>query len=418
MKNNIKTEILFFGNIFVNDEEKFIHMRDSFESIFDENLFSTAIINVRGKLAKKSLNYLKSKKIDNLYSINSPYGWYHDTYNITKNSKFDYIFCWLEDFICTNKSLFKNMLFSLKKNKIDIIKYYPTKLDFKINKFSENDVFYSKKVEKKEYKNIFKNNYIISYGSVIKKKLFFKILKDNDYGNWDKETPFGFEKNSEQIKWLPLRIAYLKKQIFISIDDDHDIPGSSLHSKGEYKKIKKNKRDKNASHLRKYLKIGKQYHLKNKIHMSIKILKYFVSSIKINLSFNELLKLISYSRDLNQKHISVLGKILNCKYFEFIIFSINNDLNFLKKINTKKKFKIISNNIFTEKKNNFINLDPIKFFDTKDYNKKFFSKGYLIRTSKIKKIDKKIMIIIDAQIFKVLSKKTKKELKPNIFLIY
>ena len=70
MKNNIKTEILFFGNIFVNDEEKFIHMRDSFESIFDENLFSTAIINVRGKLAKKSLNYLKSKRLFSLFFIN------------------------------------------------------------------------------------------------------------------------------------------------------------------------------------------------------------------------------------------------------------------------------------------------------------------------------------------------------------
>ena len=55
MKKNYRTKILFFGNIFVNDKEKFIHMKDSFESIFDKNLFSNAIINIRGKFAKKSL---------------------------------------------------------------------------------------------------------------------------------------------------------------------------------------------------------------------------------------------------------------------------------------------------------------------------------------------------------------------------
>ena len=190
-----KPKILFFGNIYINDREKFVYMKDSFESIYDGNLFSSCVINVRGKYAKQSLNYLKSKKIVNLYNIESTFGWYHDTFNITKNINFDYVFCWLEDFICKNKSLLKLMFKNIFKQKIDIIKYAPTNLNFNFKKFRENEIFYFKNIKKKEYKVKFRDDFIISYGSVINKILFFKILIDNDYNYWHKSTPFGFEKN-------------------------------------------------------------------------------------------------------------------------------------------------------------------------------------------------------------------------------
>ena len=61
---------------------------------------------------------------------------------------------------------------------------------------------------------------------------------------------------------------------------------------------------------------------------------------------------------------------------------------------------------------------PIKFFEIKNYDKKLFSSGYLIKISKIDNIDKKFMIVISKQIFNALSLKTRKKLRSNIFLIY
>ena len=71
-----------------------------------------------------------------------------------------------------------------------------------------------------------------------------------------------------------------------------------------------------------------------------------------------------------------------------------------------------------KKKNNLINLEPIKFFEVKNYNKKLLINGYLIRISKIVNIDKKFMIVINNQIFKALSLKKRKKIKPNILVIY
>ena len=101
--------LLFFGNIFVNSEENFLRMKDSYESI-DKKLFKDFVINIRGNLSERAIEYFLSKGIKSVYSVYSNHGWFHDTYILTKSKKYEYIFCWLEDQICLHKKSFSNYL--------------------------------------------------------------------------------------------------------------------------------------------------------------------------------------------------------------------------------------------------------------------------------------------------------------------
>jgi hypothetical protein len=51
---------------------------------------------------------------------------------------------------------------------------------------------------------------------------------------WPTETPFDFEKSHKDTHWLPIRCGVSKEELFVSIDDDHGEPGSSLISRGLY----------------------------------------------------------------------------------------------------------------------------------------------------------------------------------------
>lgn len=78
---------------------------------------------------------------------------------------------------------------------------------------------------------------LISFASIIKKKLFDIIIDDRgSEQRWPKMTPFDFEKAPTDTKWLPLRRANPKDELFASIDDDLGVVGSSLQSRGLYPK--------------------------------------------------------------------------------------------------------------------------------------------------------------------------------------
>jgi hypothetical protein len=89
--------------------------------------------------------------------------------------------------------------------------------------------------------NIFCHIFIISYPSIIKKKLFCKIIKTNDpfIKRWPKNTPFNFEKGPKDYHWLPLKYAIPRFEIFSSIDDNGGVKGTSLIEKGKYKVFSK-----------------------------------------------------------------------------------------------------------------------------------------------------------------------------------
>ena len=60
-------------------------------------------------------------------------------------------------------------------------------------------------------------------------KFFFSKLR-----RYVKECPFDLEKSPIRTDVLPIRIALSKQELFACIDDDIDVPGYSLISRGAY----------------------------------------------------------------------------------------------------------------------------------------------------------------------------------------
>ena len=67
----------------------------------------------------------------------------------------------------------------------------------------------------------------------------FPIIRDylsEEKNKYEKFLPFNFERTFYEIEILPFRNSLLKSELFASIDDDKDIPDSSLIGRGIYKK--------------------------------------------------------------------------------------------------------------------------------------------------------------------------------------
>jgi len=80
--------------------------------------------------------------------------------------------------------------------------------------------------------------YLISLASIMSIQTFKAILgkRDPRLRRHSKHTPFDFEKNHNDVHWLPLRTGILRVELFANIDRDHDVP--SLISRGLYKDAK------------------------------------------------------------------------------------------------------------------------------------------------------------------------------------
>lgn len=395
----MRSKIIFFGNIYVDSKENFLRMKDSFDSIYKKKLFDKYVINIRGKFTNQSVNFLKKKNIKSIYNLSSDFGWYHDSYCLLKNLDFDYIFCWLEDFICIDKKNFKKLLDEIYKTKIDIINYtHPYIINKNNKKFKQNNIFKYKIIFKKEYKKLFSTKYIISYGSIIKKKLFFKIILDNNYEIWNKKTPFGFEKNSWQTNWLPLKIGYLKNEIFASIDDDNNPDFKSLQSRGLYPiRIK---RRTTSKHLWQYLNAGKKFELKNKINSFIKnfFLCYFLLRKKIKIKIIlTLAKNINY-KEYSYSELKLLTYILKYKFKNTILHTLDEQFTAILKLK-KVNVRIISNKIFPKSSNDKITLSPLKILNKKKYHNRSIYNGYLIKMKLDPDLHSGSLLVIHEKLF-------------------
>ncbi len=395
----MKNKIIFFGNIFVDNFENYLRMKDSFNSIYDNKIFFDYIINIRGKYSAKSIKFFKKKGVRNLFNISSDHGWYHDSYSILNQIEFNYIFCWLEDFINLNKKKLRKLFYEVSEKKIDIINYTsPYEIKSSKNKFNQTSLIKYNKIYKKNYNKLFGNKFIISYGSIIKKKLFFKVILKNDYNNWSKFTPFGFEKNSKKLEWLPLNIGYLKEEIFASIDDDHDVPGSSLQSRGLYP-IRVKKRV-SSNHLWKYLKTGRRFKLSQFFQNTFKLilLLFYLFTRKLKFSYFKIF--IKKQNKIHFNLISFLIHIFHESPKSIVLITINNklhEISFFFKLN----LTIISDKIFSN--NGKIILRPLNHSKSRGKIKKnLIHNGYLIKKVKYLGLDKKEMLIIHYKIFNLI----------------
>lgn len=272
-------KISVFANFYINDHERFLRMKNSFLSFYKANI-GNWVINVRGSYSKKTILFLKQKLKKNYYFFNIDSGdWFDDSRNISKYLKSKYVFFWTEDHICVGGyKKFNNIVSEINENNIDYLGYSwffngLTLDSFKNFSFNnkKNIIYlkYTHEILKKRLKWFRANNakidYIIVQQSIMKIKLFKKLLIPPFFSFLKKNIPHAFEKNFRFTNWLPYKLGILKNELFACIDDDNFVKNSSLISRKMYPdrlskleklNIKKNRANSSA----KYNFLGRIYY--------------------------------------------------------------------------------------------------------------------------------------------------------------
>jgi len=238
-------KITVFANFFINTEERFMRMKDSFKSM-SEITVDRWVINIRGLYSDEAILFFNSN-LDNavLFSLDSG-NWFYDSLQMSTYIRTNYILTWLEDTICLKPLVVNHIVSEMSANAVDILcptywcdgyskrryegvteLYNGTNIDF-FNHTIKNNF----EVQNNKY-NI--QSYIIGYMAIINIDLFERVLLDNGgKSRWSKSTPFAFEKAPYDVDWLPLKRGVPHIEIFASIDDNLCVPGSCLQDRGLY----------------------------------------------------------------------------------------------------------------------------------------------------------------------------------------
>ena len=243
----MSSNLTIFANFFIDNEERFLRMKDSLQSMKAIKV-DHYVVNVRGRFAHQVIDYLKSNvEKPHVFSIESYAGWFYDTSKISHLIKSSYVLLWIEDHICMAPDKVNTVVNDMEKTSADILTYtfwcngkflqrYKAieQTDASSITWFDHTPENNDQVQSNQYEM---TSYLISYASIIKTDFFKKIINDGGREQrWSKMTPFDFEKAPEDAHWLPLRRANPKLELFASVDDDVDVPGSSLQARGLYPK--------------------------------------------------------------------------------------------------------------------------------------------------------------------------------------
>ena len=235
-----------FANFFINSEEKFIRMKDSFFS-FEKISPHKWVVNVRGKFSKEVVCFLKSKLKRKLVisTLNSKNGWFHDTRNLMQHIESDYVLFWIEDHInIADVKVYKNIFREMAITNSDhmFISFFKHSKDFRKFKFEKLKFIKTTTLTSDNVK-LLKNQrskypYMISTVSISKNSFFKKIIYSNNpfLKRWPKKTPFDFEKRTSDKEFLPFNLSFPNFELFASIDDDAGLENVSLISRKLYPK--------------------------------------------------------------------------------------------------------------------------------------------------------------------------------------
>lgn len=231
-----------FANFQINDEERFARLKDSFLSFKDVNARKW-IINVRGRYRDEVAAFLTKHLADKLsvYMLNSGRGWFHDTRKMLPEIASDYVLFWIEDHLnLADVCVYDAILSDMQANDIDVLAYSWFE-SYARRRFGAIEKGQTKNIEFFRWDDAAnaviqqgEGSYIIGVCSIFKAR-FFKSIIESDHPllrRWDPRTPFDFEKNQHDVRWLPFNQAIPRFELFGVIDDDNS--GPSLQSRGLY----------------------------------------------------------------------------------------------------------------------------------------------------------------------------------------
>ena len=238
----MQPNLTIFANFYIDNEERLLRMKDSLQSM-KQIIVDRYVVNVRGRYSDHAIEYLKQNiQSLSIFAMESSAGWFHDTSMLLPMIRTPYVLIWIEDHICMAPEGINEIVNRMAECNADLLTYSFWQNGKFLQRYSEVDqvdagviTWFDHTVEV-NFRFINKS-YVISYASIIKKELFDKLITDGgSEQRWSKMTPFDFEKEPTDTKWLPLRRANPKGELFASIDDDHGEIGSSLQGRGLYPK--------------------------------------------------------------------------------------------------------------------------------------------------------------------------------------
>ena len=279
--------LTIFANMLINSEERFEHLKDSFES------FNTAsddwLINVRGKERDRVITFLKERLGDKatfFRLLDDDRGWSKNSLDMIAKAKHDYIFIWIEDHMnVASQEFMRAVVEEMAEHKADYLQYswwqngkYQQK--FKSFSLKKGKAIDSVLLEADMWKKHTKTNKLTPLTSLLgiyRKDFLTKILKSDlhmfplpltrfvfkvmaflqriglifDQKNLflrinrlsgyrfrkfsTKAAPHDVEKPYYRCEILPFRTAIVHQELFACMDDD-DTPEDpySLMTRGVY----------------------------------------------------------------------------------------------------------------------------------------------------------------------------------------
>ena len=228
-----------------------MRLKDSFFS-FNQAYIDKWIINARGTLGEEALQFLREHLGERLvkYEIETDIGWLNDTRLMLGSIDTDYVLYWVEDQICMcGPDRLDEVINEMKKLNVDYMGYSWFGLGTSTSEFLGlphkglnciSVIDYDKKAHRTRIANSVKligiQSHIISLPGIFSTKLFSQLLQERKFflRRYPKVTPFDFERTWKDTDVLPLKYGVPKFELFCTIDDDNQVPGSSLISRGLY----------------------------------------------------------------------------------------------------------------------------------------------------------------------------------------
>lgn len=240
-----------FANFRIDSDERFLRMKDSFFSFREANI-ERWVINIRGDLKNLAADFLRENLKDKLvlFELNSSRGWFFDSNQMFSSINTSYVFFWIEDHICLcGPNTLNNIIKDMGSNDVDYLGYSWYGMGKFLDEFKGISGIkastlvsykYDKAVNRLRQSNsktiLGRESYIISACGIFARSFMLRILNAGPPfpRRWPKETPFDFEKDSNDTFYFPITYGVPTSELFAAIDDDNKHPGSSLISRGLY----------------------------------------------------------------------------------------------------------------------------------------------------------------------------------------
>ena len=241
----MSSEFSVVANFYIDTEERFLRLKDSYYSFSKSNI-SNWKINIRGELKYEVEKFLRSQikeRILDIQFLETKDGWIADTETLLKDIKDKIIFFWIEDRICIQDyKIINELVNEMYLYKVDHMRYtffhkgqilkVLESVDYnekKLLKFIELNNKNYEKFNRWYFNKKITPDYLVSLCSFMNIDFFKKNLTVSKNKNkYNVMLPFNFERSFQETELIPFTAGFLKKELFVSIDDNHGQEGYCL----------------------------------------------------------------------------------------------------------------------------------------------------------------------------------------------